>query len=175
MKKLNDAFGYEVTAEELKQYITYDPDTGIMRWGPKGRAHAGGYIAEVAGQPAGFIRSRYMAVKIKRVTVYAHRLAWFLTHEYWPEHCVDHINRDPLDNRLVNLREATFSQNAMNAKLRHDSKSNRKGVSFRKARNKWEAYIKHNGVKLHLGEFSTFSGAMSARIAAEQKLFGPYA
>lgn len=47
---------------------------------------------------------------------------------------IDHINRDTLDNRRENLRIVTQSVNATNAKPRIESKSNIRGVYFRKER-----------------------------------------
>ena len=47
---------------------------------------------------------------------------------------VDHINRNTLDNRRENLRVVDNSINAINAKARAESKTNIRGVYFRKAR-----------------------------------------
>lgn len=47
---------------------------------------------------------------------------------------VDHINRDTLDNRRENLRVVDYSINSSNAKARSESKTNIRGVYFRKAR-----------------------------------------
>ena len=47
---------------------------------------------------------------------------------------VDHINRNTLDNRRENLRVVDNNINAINAKARVESKTNIRGVYFRKAR-----------------------------------------
>ena len=54
----------------------------------------------------------------------------------------DHINGDKLDNRNFNLRIATKSQNAANAKLQINNTSGFRGVSWDKRCFKWYAYIK---------------------------------
>ena len=47
---------------------------------------------------------------------------------------IDHINRDPLDNRKINLRIVSRSINSTNAKERTESKSGIRGVYRREAR-----------------------------------------
>lgn len=77
----------------------------------------------------------------------------------------DHRNRDRLDNQLHNLRAATGSQNAANAKVRVDSTTGVTGVSQYPG-GRFIAYIKVNYKKRHLGIFDTKIEAMRARDAA---------
>jgi hypothetical protein len=46
------------------------------------------------------------------------RLIWFLVTGAWPDRIVDHINADPLDQRWVNLRLATLTENNCNSAQR---------------------------------------------------------
>lgn len=88
---------------------------------------------------------------------------------------VDHINRNPLDNRLVNLRLATSSQNQANNGLRADNTSGYKGVSWSKSSLKWVSKINVNGRKLHLGYFDTKEEAARRYDLAAIVFFGEYA
>ena len=51
--------------------------------------------------------------------------------------CVDHINRIKTDNRIENLRWATYSENNQNKSKRVDNKSGHTYVSYMKSRDKW--------------------------------------
>jgi len=88
---------------------------------------------------------------------------------------IDHINRNRLDNRRGNLRFCTHAQNMQNAIIKSDNTSGYKGVSFDKARKKWEAYININGNKKHIGRFTTSKEAAQAYDCEACKLFGEYA
>lgn len=81
---------------------------------------------------------------------------------------VDHINRNPLDNRRCNLRICTQFENNQNQK--HNT-SGKVGVSYNKNINKYIAYIKVKGKHKTLGEFKTFNEAVECRLKAEEKYF----
>ena len=85
--------------------------------------------------------------------------------------CVDHIDRDKLNNHKSNLRYATNSENNMNKSRQSNNTSGAIGVFFRKDRNKWRAVINQNGNKIHLGSFETKEEAIEARSKAEETYF----
>lgn len=80
----------------------------------------------------------------------------------------DHINRNGLDNRRVNLRIVSKSGNLMNTGVHKDNKSGVKGVSFYKKRQKWIAFIYAHNRSHFLGYFSTLEQAKTARLDAEK-------
>ena len=80
---------------------------------------------------------------------------------------VDHVNRNGLDNRKINIRECTRSQNSLNARIRTDNTSGCKGVCFDKRSGKYAAQIKINGKRKHVGLFSTVEEAAKAFIEFE--------
>lgn len=88
---------------------------------------------------------------------------------------IDHINGNPLDNRRANLRLVSNQQNIMNCGLSKNNSSGATGVSFRKDRNKWRAYIMLNRKQISLGMYDTFEEAYQARIDGEIAIFGEYA
>ena len=69
---------------------------------------------------------------------------------------VDHVNRDPLDNRRGNLRIGDNLLNAQNhGPLLATNSSGYRGVSYSKAHRRWAAYVELQGRKKHLGYYDT--------------------
>ena len=87
---------------------------------------------------------------------------------------VDHIDHNPSNNDVSNLRWVTRSQNAMNARKNSNNTSGASGVSWNVKRDRWIAYIMVNGVRKHLGNFINIDTAKRARKNAAEKLFGEY-
>ncbi|WP_312416721.1 HNH endonuclease [Shinella sp.] len=97
----------------------------------------------------------------------AHRIAWLLHYGVWPQGDVDHINGDPADNRIVNLREVSHAINRRNSKLSARNKSGVTGVRFHPKEKKWVAYIRTDTGQMHLGSFASMEEAVAIRKAAE--------
>jgi len=87
---------------------------------------------------------------------------------------VDHINRNPLDNRKVNLRICTSHENSMNASLSKNNTSGVNGVYWDKSKNKWCAEIKYNYKKIFIGRYDSLEKATEMRTKAELKYFGEF-
>lgn len=87
---------------------------------------------------------------------------------------IDHKNRNPLDNRLDNLRPCTVQQNSMNRSIQRNNTSGVTGVYWSNTYNKWIATIKINGKRKHLGYFKEKEDAIEARRQAEIIYFGEY-
>lgn len=89
-----------------------------------------------------------------KTNIYLHR--WIMGLEAGDPRVVDHINRDTLDNRRVNLRVVTRGQNLQNLAVKGGT-SQYRGVRCRMGKNgiKWGAQCKVNGRTYHLGTFTT--------------------
>ena len=88
---------------------------------------------------------------------------------------IDHRNRNQLDNRRRNLRPAQHGHNIANSGLRVNNTSKFKGVSWRKDRCKWRAYIVVNYKQKHLGHFASKTRAAKAYNRAALRYFGAFA
>ncbi len=88
---------------------------------------------------------------------------------------VDHANGDKLDNRKVNLRIASSSQNNWNASKRADNTSGVKGVSWYKREQRWVAELSTNGTRQRLGYFTDKADAERAVRTARERKHGGFA
>lgn len=86
---------------------------------------------------------------------------------------VDHINRNPADNRRSNLRICTAAQNAMNRGPQRNNLTGFKGVSPKKKR--FCARIKDGARVRLIGSFRTPEEAALAYDDAASKAFGQFA
>ncbi len=177
----------DLPIEQLRTYLRYDPASGLLTWLER-RVRPGldrtdkGWNTRLAGKAAGRIGTHgavYVGISYRRLyesrNFAAHRVAWALHYGEWPPEDIDHINGDPTDNRIVNLRLATDSQNLRNAARRSDNTSGYKGVSWSKKERKWYAYINVDGRMICLGRFVNKADAISARRAAALHHFGEFA
>lgn len=88
---------------------------------------------------------------------------------------IDHINRDRRDNRIGNLRLATYIQNGYNRTSPHNP-NGFKGITPSGRPNKpWRAQIRINGIRISLGRFKTKEEAAEAYRNAVLKHHGEFA
>src|SRR6056300_154770 len=155
----------DLTAEEARRLLDYDPSTGELRW--KVSINNRVKVGSVAGRA--HCRKGYMRIGIYGKRYFSHRVAWLITHGRWPKPCIDHINGNRDDNRLENLRECTVQENNQNIlRRRKNVKSPYTGVY--QSGNRWEARISYRKKLLYLGVFSTPEKAHAAYLAKKRKL-----
>jgi len=125
------------------------------------------------GQEAGSLASDgYLRVKYDYKTRRLHRVIWAYHYgDIEKSTLIDHINRDPLDNRIENLRLCNRSQNRSNSGV--SNKLGIKGVSVRG--NKFYAQIFKQGTCHYLGTFDTVEEAHAAYLEAAEEAFGEFA
>ena len=116
----------------------------------------------------------YVVATIDGRITYLHRFIMGLSHGDPTQ--VDHINGNGLDCRKSNMRLVTNSQNAMNrTKIREQTNSRHKGVTWHSGNKRWLARITLNGKRRTLGYFADELQAALAYDKAAKELFGEYA
>lgn len=158
----------ELTADRLREVLSYDATTGLFQWEKPPKVHPG-----LKAYVAGGISSGYVAIKIDGRKHKAHRLAWLYVHGEWPAGDIDHINGCPLDNRLINLRIATNPQNQANRR-RDRGKTTPKGVRKIKS-GRYQARITVGKQQMVLGTFDTAEKAQDAYMRASRRHYREFA
>lgn len=166
----------DITQSFLKTILKYNPDTGIFTWKSRSREHFRNdkgwrtFHCRYSNKKAGCSRKDgYSLICIGKKLFYAHRLAWLYMSGEWAEN-IDHINRNPSDNRICNLREVTRQENSRNLKLNINNTSGVMGVCWFKRDQLWMVSIRNMSKNMHLGYFESFFDAVCARRSAENNL-----
>lgn len=169
--------------QTLRKLIDCDPESGWLVWKERpismfdGRKYEADRLARSwnqkhAGKPAlNSLSDRgYLVGTLERQRVQAHRVVFALATGRNPNGEIDHINGDPSDNRISNLREVSPGQNARNMALNRRNTSGVPGVVFRRREKAWSASIGHLGRKVWIGLFPTKDEAITARRQREREL-----
>jgi hypothetical protein len=126
------------------------------------------------GDRAGCLGVRYRTLKVKKHYYGEHRVIWLMHHGRMPLE-IDHVDGDPVNNRIENLRECTRSQNNQNRKQNSRPTTSRyKGVFYNTQKKKWQATI-HLVKRKHLGFFDSEDDAAAAYDRAALDIFGEFA
>ncbi len=157
---------------KLSELLDYNPETGVLIWKVNRQSYGG--KAKMGTRAGQIDKHGYRYIVIDGLVYWAHRLAWYMHYGAWPGNQIDHINMDFTDDRIVNLREATMTQQRANQRVRRDSKSGLKGVQ-QVPYGKWVARIRTHGIVYHLGRFESAEEAHAAYAAAAKRLFGDFA
>ncbi|MFZ5666916.1 MAG: HNH endonuclease signature motif containing protein [Pseudomonadota bacterium] len=159
----------------LCRLFDYDPETGNLlwrarpRWMFKTNRSWRGWNARYAGKPAGVdTYSGHRMITILDRKFWGHRIAYKIVHGCDPQ-LVDHIDGNPRNNAIANLRSVTKKQNARNNGRSHRNWSGAVGVSWSVPLKKWRAYIKADGHFHSLGNYRLFEDALAARQQGERR------
>jgi Demerecviridae HNH endonuclease len=153
-----------MNAAYLRKILHYNKRTGVFTWRVRRyRVHV--------GMIAGGIDNGYIRIKINGKKYSAHRLACLYVTGAWPAKTIDHKDLNGTNNKWVNLRQATHSQQRCNSKP--ISKFGFKGI-FKKKK-LWQAVICINRKRFYLGHYSTAAMAHAAYAAAAKRVHGEFA
>lgn len=161
-------YGRKLSADQLREIINYDPESGMFTWRiPRRKIRVG----EIAGGVGSY---GYWYIRTHGKLYGSHILAWLYMTGEWPSEDIDHRDTDRSNNRWNNLREASRAENLRNARAHRDSKAQFKGICWNKQRSKWVAKICVNYKQINLGLFETPQEAHAAYVEASKKLHGEF-
>ena len=153
-----------ISSDILKEVLDYNPATGDFVW----KVSIGG--VRVGARAGSNHPSGYREIKIFCSVYRAHRLAWLHTHGEFPSDQIDHINGKRSDNRIINLRAASSTENNRNSKTSTRNTSGVVGVGWEVIAGRWRAYIGNENKLIRLGNFTDWFEAVCARKSAEKRL-----
>lgn len=158
--------------QELRAALDYSPDTGILTWKRRNSVPAwanGKYAGQVAGSRS---RRGRLRVGFGGELLAVARVIWAIVYGIDPGRLmVDHIDGNPANDRLNNLRLATASQNTANSRALRRALP--KGVYARGGR--FQAEVRTGSQRKYLGTFDTAEAAALAYKAAARSTFGEFA
>ena len=95
----------EQLIRHLKEHYRYDPAAGVVR-------NRKNQIVKGAVNSCGYLKLNiWVDGQLSQCKL--HQVVWALVYGCWPTQ-IDHINGNPHDNRVENLREVTPSENCLN-------------------------------------------------------------
>jgi hypothetical protein len=136
----------DLTYEQAHTLFTYKD--GHLYWKVDRRNCSRGSLAG-SREPKGYWRIGYEGKSYK-----AHRVIWVM-HGNHPVPVLDHIDGDRLNNKIENLRAASFGENNLNSKLQKRNTYGVKGLRWFAGRNKWIGVIRHKGKQYYTKGFSS--------------------
>lgn len=154
-----------ITQDQVKKLFDYQDGNLIRKIG---------YSRAKIGEVVGYLSSGRLKTTINNKGYYISRVIFLWHKGYLPKE-VDHIDLNPLNNKIENLRGCTGSQNCMNTRLRPDNALGIKGVSFNKNHKKYYAQVSSNKKQILIGAYNTPEEARDACIAARNKYHGEFA
>jgi hypothetical protein len=168
-------------AEQIREMFEYDQQSGRLFWRDTFLAGQASARLRPRPNPGDEVKLRHLKVGYWYVSIFqkvylAHRVIWALQTGRWPRpgFVIDHVDRNRLNNRWANLREATPRQSICNTGMRRDNRSGARGVHFNKQSGKWRADIYAYGDKVTSKQFQTLEDAISWREQAAREAYGEF-
>jgi len=153
---------------------------GILIWKPRPLSDFNsvrgfrGWNTKFPGKIAGCNKHIYSVVGISAVNYLQHRVIFLMHHGYMPEF-LDHIDHDPKNNKVENLRPADKSQNNMNRPVQKNSPSGHKNVHWNKQHEKWMVRVQKDAAVVFGGLFSSVEAAAERAAQLRGQIHGQFA
>ena len=124
--------------KHLRERYTYDVEQGVVR-------NRKGQVIKGFNDKDGYLLLD-MRLADGRHVINLHRLVWVLYHGRFPKQ-IDHINGNPKDNRIENLREVSQSENDMNRLLAWKPNANTGLPGVHISKNSFKIYVQGKRLK----------------------------
>ena len=136
-----------------------------------GRRRGGKYMS-IGLHSLGYLEVRLSKDKVKKTTGIHQIVAWIFVKNPDNKPTVDHIDRNPSNNRPENLRWATGKEQNVNQGMRSNNKSGVKNVCWNEENKKWRVILTENGKQKHFGYFEDLKEATVVRDREYTRIYG---
>jgi hypothetical protein len=159
----------KITLSEISESIGYCPKTGIFKWKkPTSNSISVGRLAGTKNNN-GYVRLRF-----KKKYYSCHHLAWLFSSGNFPDSQIDHINGVRCDNRILNLRLCSPTENQFNRGAQKNNKLGHKNIFFLKKKNRFCVRIYKHKKLQYVRSFKTLNDAIMARNKKAKELCGEF-
>jgi len=175
----------ELTADFFDRYFWYKPDSGLLIWKPRevnlfpnerqmkvwNSRQAFNKAGSISRQVGGY---EFVKVILAKNTFKAHRIIAVMSgllEKYGDDLVIDHIDGNPKNNKLENLRAVSQVTNLRNRKKTNSKTGKIHGVNYHELSGKWHVSIgRGKGSKNFIGYYDDWFDAVCARKSAESEL-----
>jgi hypothetical protein len=133
-----------MTKDQLNQIFVYEDGKLYWKMPRKG--------INVGDRAGTIMRGNYRSIMVDSKRHYEHRVIFMMHYGFLPKE-LDHIDGNPANNRIENLRESNRNQNMHNTKLSKLNKSGCKNVYWHKDNEKWAVQIALNNKSMFFGNY----------------------
>lgn len=160
-----------IKVETLRDMISYCPETGDLKWKERYNCGFYGFNAKYAGKRCFTVADRkgHLTGTFLGKTLRSHRVAWSIYYGEWPDGQIDHIDGNPNNNSIKNLRICENDVNCRNKGIYKNNTTGWNGVSFHKGTGRWAAKYRKNYKHKFIGYFNCPTSAGIAVAIAQRK------
>jgi len=162
-------WGNKMTIKQEQLFALFDYENGSLYW-----KHSSNRKIKAGSIAGGIDNKGRIRICIQGKSYQAHRLVYLWHHGFMPD-MLDHIDGNPLNNNITNLRAANFSTNGFNRKIGANNTSGIKGLCWSKKSQKWQASIKANSKTHYFGYYKYKDIGAIVLDMARQKLHHSFA
>jgi len=138
----------DITVDKVKELLEYDDGKLIWRVSRGSTVRPG----DIAGTETSY---GCLQMSLLGLRVQVSHVVWFIHHGYWTKMLIDHIDRNPRNNRIENLREVTKEINVL-----HDIHRNSEPGVYETSAGKWAVVKKRNGLSICASSHFSYEKAL---------------
>lgn len=154
LKIPEDAYPAKIV-KELMSFVIYNSKTGEFIATRKRRVDSPCVGAPFTNED----KDGYRRINVLQTIYQVKDLVWLWHYGKFPAERVDHINGNPRDDRIENLRETTHSGNMRNRRMLRNNTSGETHISWHAQTRKYKVQVLYK----YLGRYATIEEAIVAR------------